>query len=170
MIYFDGCVPDSATASHGGYATPTTEGLLKKLSYWARIREGLWTFMHFPFHLALVILVEGTSQFVLWRKVTQTIRFVFACLPLPLLTASADTPRAGSPTSTSSHTPPSPNPRTTHEPSPWRSRPRPKKSSSNFHHVSRAPSRNPLKRCKRSGALCTTRPSSWRASAHCLPW
>lgn len=33
-----------------------------------RIREGFWVFLHFPFHLALVLLVEGVAQYVLLER------------------------------------------------------------------------------------------------------
>lgn len=39
-------------------------------------REGLWTFIHFPFHLSLVLLVEGAAQFILWRKVVEVVALV----------------------------------------------------------------------------------------------
>ncbi|KAH6681676.1 bacterial low temperature requirement A protein-domain-containing protein [Halenospora varia] len=36
-------------------------------------RQELWAFLHFPFHLALVLLVEGTAQFIIWRKVAEVV-------------------------------------------------------------------------------------------------
>lgn len=37
------------------------------------IRRELWAFLHFPFHLALVLLVEGAAQFIVWRKVVEVV-------------------------------------------------------------------------------------------------
>lgn len=45
-------------------------------SYFGSFREGLWTFLHFPFHLALVLLVEGAAQFILWRKAVEVVASV----------------------------------------------------------------------------------------------
>ncbi|QSZ36968.1 hypothetical protein DSL72_009060 [Monilinia vaccinii-corymbosi] len=45
-------------------------------SYFGSIRQQIWAFLHFPFHLALVFLVEGISQFIRWRKVVEVIREV----------------------------------------------------------------------------------------------
>lgn len=32
------------------------------------IRQQFWAFCHFPFHVSLVLLMEGTSRFVTWRN------------------------------------------------------------------------------------------------------
>lgn len=45
-------------------------------SHFGSFREGLWTFLHFPFHLALVLLVEGAAQFILWRKIVEVVASV----------------------------------------------------------------------------------------------
>ncbi|TGO43791.1 hypothetical protein BOTNAR_1247g00010 [Botryotinia narcissicola] len=37
---------------------------------------GIVAFLHFPFHLALVFLVEGAAQFIRWRKVDEVINQV----------------------------------------------------------------------------------------------
>lgn len=29
------------------------------------VRREIWAFLHFPFHLALVLLVEGVAQYVI---------------------------------------------------------------------------------------------------------
>ncbi|CZR62602.1 uncharacterized protein PAC_12499 [Phialocephala subalpina] len=42
-------------------------------SHFGSFREGLWAFLHFPFHLALVLLMEGAAQFILWRKVVEVV-------------------------------------------------------------------------------------------------
>jgi hypothetical protein len=50
MLYFD-----SLTREHFG-----------------SIRQQIWAFLHFPFHVALVLFLEGTSQFVVWHKMVET--------------------------------------------------------------------------------------------------
>ncbi|TVY85434.1 hypothetical protein LSUE1_G000472 [Lachnellula suecica] len=37
------------------------------------LRQEIWASLHFPFHLALVLLVEGASQFIVWRKVVEVV-------------------------------------------------------------------------------------------------
>ena len=37
------------------------------------IRQQFWALLHFPFHVALVLLLEGTSRFVSWRNATEEI-------------------------------------------------------------------------------------------------
>ena len=54
MIYFD-------WMNHAGFGA---------------IRQELWAFLHFPFHLALVLMVEGAAQFIVWRKVVEVVRYV----------------------------------------------------------------------------------------------
>ncbi|KAF2234411.1 hypothetical protein EV356DRAFT_532972 [Viridothelium virens] len=34
-------------------------------------RQQLWSFLHFPFHVALVLALEGSQQFTLWRQGVQ---------------------------------------------------------------------------------------------------
>lgn len=33
------------------------------------LRQQFWTCMHFPFHLALVLFMQGFTQFILWSKI-----------------------------------------------------------------------------------------------------
>ncbi|RDW90955.1 hypothetical protein BP5796_02120 [Coleophoma crateriformis] len=40
------------------------------------VREEIWAFLHFPFHLALIVLVEAVAQFIVWRKVVEVLRAV----------------------------------------------------------------------------------------------
>lgn len=35
------------------------------------MRQQIWTFLHFPFHMALVLLMEGINQFVSWRHIIE---------------------------------------------------------------------------------------------------
>jgi hypothetical protein len=35
-----------------------------QLENFGTIRQQIWTFLHFPFHTALVLLMEGTNQFI----------------------------------------------------------------------------------------------------------
>ncbi|KAJ5052123.1 uncharacterized protein L3040_001882 [Drepanopeziza brunnea f. sp. 'multigermtubi'] len=45
-------------------------------NHFGSFREGLWALLHFPFHLALVLLLEGAAQFIVWRKVVEVVRSV----------------------------------------------------------------------------------------------
>ncbi|KAA8568908.1 hypothetical protein EYC84_007885 [Monilinia fructicola] len=45
-------------------------------SQFGSVRQQIWAFLHFPFHLALVFLVEGVAQFIRWRKVVEIIHEV----------------------------------------------------------------------------------------------
>lgn len=38
-----------------------------------KYKQLIWSFLHFPFHLAMRIFIEGSSQFVVWWKVFETI-------------------------------------------------------------------------------------------------
>ncbi|KAK9427674.1 bacterial low temperature requirement A protein-domain-containing protein [Lipomyces doorenjongii] len=35
------------------------------------IRQQLWSFLHFPFHIALVLCLSGMAQFVIWQKIME---------------------------------------------------------------------------------------------------
>lgn len=41
-----------------------------------RYKQLIWSFVHYPFHLAMRIFIEGSSQFVVWWKVIETITSV----------------------------------------------------------------------------------------------
>ncbi|KAH0523048.1 hypothetical protein TsFJ059_008102 [Trichoderma semiorbis] len=40
-----------------------------KTAYLPPLRQMLWTLVHFPFHLALVLFMQGFTQFIQWSKV-----------------------------------------------------------------------------------------------------
>jgi hypothetical protein len=42
------------------------------------MRQQVWTFLHFPFHLTLALLMEGTNQFISWRHIIEYINTQFA--------------------------------------------------------------------------------------------
>jgi hypothetical protein len=44
--------------------------------HFGSIRQQIWAFLHFPFHLSLVLFMEGTAQFIIWRKLTEIMGFV----------------------------------------------------------------------------------------------
>jgi hypothetical protein len=44
-----------------------------KTSYLPPLRQLLWTILHFPFHLALVLFMQGFTQFIQWSKVVDVI-------------------------------------------------------------------------------------------------
>ncbi|KAJ6442741.1 low temperature requirement A [Purpureocillium lavendulum] len=41
--------------------------------HFGSIRQQIWSFLHFPFHAALVLCVAGMAQFVIWQKITEII-------------------------------------------------------------------------------------------------
>lgn len=43
---------------------------LRDSFYLPRIRQQLWTSLHLPFHLALVLFMQGFTQYLLWSKIT----------------------------------------------------------------------------------------------------
>ncbi|KAJ3518317.1 hypothetical protein NM208_g14559 [Fusarium decemcellulare] len=44
-----------------------------KNPYLPHFRQQLWTIIHFPFHLALVLFMQGFTQFVIWTKIIDTL-------------------------------------------------------------------------------------------------
>lgn len=44
-----------------------------KTAYLPPLRQVLWTLLHFPFHLALVLFMQGFTQFIQWSKVIDVI-------------------------------------------------------------------------------------------------
>jgi hypothetical protein len=47
------------------------------MEYFGTIRQQIWAFLHFPFHMALVLLMEGVNQFVIWRHTVEILSDVF---------------------------------------------------------------------------------------------
>jgi hypothetical protein len=41
--------------------------------HFGSIRQPIWAFLHFPFHLALVLFMEGLAEFVIWHKMVEVI-------------------------------------------------------------------------------------------------
>ncbi len=39
-----------------------------------RFRQLIWASLHFPFHLALTLFVEGSAQFVIWYKIQEVVK------------------------------------------------------------------------------------------------
>jgi hypothetical protein len=48
-----------------------------QMEHFGTIRQQIWAFLHFPFHLALVLLMEGINQFVIWRHAVEILTGVF---------------------------------------------------------------------------------------------
>jgi uncharacterized membrane protein len=48
-----------------------------QLEHFGILRQQFWTFLHFPFHMALVLVMEGTNQLVSWRHVVEYIEKAF---------------------------------------------------------------------------------------------
>lgn len=42
--------------------------------HFGSIRQQFWAFLHFPFHLVLVLFMEGTAQFVIWFKMNDALK------------------------------------------------------------------------------------------------
>ncbi|KAF7559903.1 hypothetical protein G7046_g4234 [Stylonectria norvegica] len=45
-----------------------------KHPYLPAVRQQMWTFLHYPFHLALVLFMQGFTQFIIWSKIINTIK------------------------------------------------------------------------------------------------
>lgn len=39
--------------------------------HFGSVRSQIWAILHFPLHLTLVLMVEGASQFIVWRKLIE---------------------------------------------------------------------------------------------------
>ncbi|PSS22920.1 hypothetical protein M430DRAFT_25883 [Amorphotheca resinae ATCC 22711] len=39
--------------------------------HFGSIRQQIWSFLHFPFHVALVLCLSGMAQFVIWQKIME---------------------------------------------------------------------------------------------------
>lgn len=50
------------------------------MEHFGTLRQQIWTFLHFPFHMALVLLMEGTNQLISWRHITEYTYHVFGTL------------------------------------------------------------------------------------------
>ncbi|KAH6895770.1 hypothetical protein B0T10DRAFT_398044 [Thelonectria olida] len=44
-----------------------------KTSYLPTFRQQAWAIVHFPFHLAMVLFMQGFTQFIIWSKIVDTI-------------------------------------------------------------------------------------------------
>jgi len=44
--------------------------------HFGSIRQQIWTFLHFPFHLLLVLSLEGTSQVIIIRKLAEAVQIL----------------------------------------------------------------------------------------------
>ncbi|PVH84270.1 hypothetical protein DL98DRAFT_558495 [Cadophora sp. DSE1049] len=41
--------------------------------HFGSVRSQIWAILHFPLHLTLVLMVEGASQFIVWRKLIEVL-------------------------------------------------------------------------------------------------
>jgi len=61
------------------------------MEHFGTIRQQIWAFLHFPFHMALVLLMEGINQFVIWRHAVEVLTGVFGPInDLPSTATAAD--------------------------------------------------------------------------------
>jgi hypothetical protein len=44
--------------------------------HFGSFRQQLWSFLHFPFHVALVLCLSGMAQFVIWQKIMEVFTYV----------------------------------------------------------------------------------------------
>ena len=42
-------------------------------SHFGSIRQQIWSILHFPLYLTLVLSVKGALQFIVWRKLTKVV-------------------------------------------------------------------------------------------------
>lgn len=45
-----------------------------KTSYLPTFRQQIWSLLHFPFHLAMVLFMQGFTQFIIWSKIMDTLK------------------------------------------------------------------------------------------------
>ncbi|RYP72517.1 hypothetical protein DL771_004157 [Monosporascus sp. 5C6A] len=57
----------------------------------SKISTYIWSLAHFPFHLALVLIMEGATQFVVWWKIVELIDYVGNQFLIAFRMAEADT-------------------------------------------------------------------------------
>ncbi|TKX19958.1 hypothetical protein C1H76_7842 [Elsinoe australis] len=50
-------------------------------SHFGSIRQQIWSFLHFPLHLALVLSLDGANQFIAWRAATIRVNSLLSQLP-----------------------------------------------------------------------------------------
>lgn len=51
------------------------------------MRQQIWTFLHFPFHMGLVLMMEGTNQFISWRHIIEYLNHtIWPAVPLDSVT------------------------------------------------------------------------------------
>ena len=44
-----------------------------RTSYLPTFRQQIWSILHFPFHLAMVLFMQGFTQFIIWSKIMDTL-------------------------------------------------------------------------------------------------
>lgn len=49
-------------------------------THFGTIKQQIWAFLHFPLHITLVLVLEGVSNFVVWRQAVQGLRTVLSDL------------------------------------------------------------------------------------------
>lgn len=51
-------------------------------THFGTIKQQIWAFLHFPLHITLVLVLEGVSNFVVWRQAVQGLQAVLSDLTL----------------------------------------------------------------------------------------
>ena len=49
-------------------------------THFGTIKQQIWAFLHFPLHITLVLVLEGVSNFVVWRQAVQGLQAVLSDL------------------------------------------------------------------------------------------
>lgn len=44
--------------------------------HFGNVRSQIWAFLHFPFHLSLVLFMEAIAQFVIWQKLGEVVDII----------------------------------------------------------------------------------------------
>ncbi|RYP46027.1 hypothetical protein DL768_007707 [Monosporascus sp. mg162] len=88
QIYFDWSWPShKAKSLLGAEGTGQGQGEDSR----SKISTYVWSLAHFPFHLALVLIMEGGTQFVVWWKIVESIDYVSNQFLIAFRMAEADT-------------------------------------------------------------------------------
>lgn len=52
----------------------------KESRHYGTIRAQIWAILHFPFHVSLILILEGVKQMLMFQNIVKTMEVVFAPL------------------------------------------------------------------------------------------
>lgn len=58
--------------------------------HFGSIRQQIWSFLHFPFHLALVLFMEGAAQFLIWHKIIEALELIGNAFSIEIWPTTSD--------------------------------------------------------------------------------